>query len=196
MAYSIDAAKDNCYPETSCLINKFDIRDDAQLAKTEAAVALAKAALLDQNPLPGTFDFEHYKNIHKYLFDDLYEWAGQPRTINLAKKGTAFVPVNEIDSCAQACFSRLSAFRTDNLTHRELAEEVADLYHTVNMLHPFREGNGRAQRCFFIQWLRSLGYELDLAHADTDRFMIATIYAAQGVLSPLSDFFEQNLKEI
>ncbi len=195
MAYSIDAAKDDCFPGTTCLINKLDIRDDAQLAKTEAAIAFAKSALLDQNPIPGDFDFEHYKSIHKYLFGDLYEWAGQPRTINISKKGTVFVRADEIDSCAQACFARLSVFRADNLTHRELSEEIADFYHTINMLHPFREGNGRAQRCFFMQWLRSLGYELDLLHSDTDTFMVATIYAAQGVLTPLIDFFEQALKK-
>ena len=62
------------------------------------------------------------------------------------------------------------------------------------MLHPFRGGNGRVQRVFFTQWVRSLGYDLDLSSVDPDAFMIATIYAAQGVMDQLVDFFEQTIE--
>ncbi len=163
MAYSIDAATDGCYPGTTCLVNKLDIRDETVLAETEAAVVLGKASLLDQRPIPGSFDFEHYKRIHQFLFCDLYDWAGQIRTINISKKGTVFVPAAEIERCADACFSRLASFSGEGLSRHELAEEAADFYHTINMLHPFREGNGRVQRVFFTQWIRSLGYDLDLS---------------------------------
>ena len=183
MSYSIDSTTDGCYPGTTCLINKLGIQDETELADTEAAIVLGKASLLDQQPLPGSFDFEHYKRIHRFLFCDLYDWAGQIRTINISKKGTAFVSAVEIEPCADACFKRLADFGSEGLSHRELAEEIADFYHTVNMLHPFREGNGRAQRVFFTQWIRSLGYDLDLSSVDPDAFMIATIYAAQGVIA-------------
>ena len=194
MAYSIDSTTDGCYPGTTCLVNKLGIQDELALAETEAAVVLGKASLLDQQPIPGVFDFDHYKRIHQFLFCDLYDWAGQIRTINLSKKGTAFVPAAEIESCAVACFKRLAEFSGEGMSHRELAEEVADFYHTVNMLHPFREGNGRVQRVFFTQWIRSLGYDLDLSSVDPDAFMIATIYAAQGVMDQLVDFFEQTIE--
>lgn len=62
------------------------------------------------------------------------------------------------------------------------------------MLHPFREGNGRTQRLFFTQWIRHLGYEFDLSDADPDEFMIAMIYAAQGVMDPLIEFFAQRIQ--
>lgn len=195
MAYSIDSTTDGCYPGTTCLVNKLGIQDELALAETEAAVVLGKASLLDQQPIPGVFDFDHYKRIHQFLFCDLYDWAGQIRTINLSKKGTAFVPAEEIESCAVACFKRLAEFSGEGMSHRELAEEVADFYHTVNMLHPFREGNGRTQRIFFTQWIRSLGYDFDLSSVDPDAFMIATIYAAQGVMDQLADFFEQMIEQ-
>ncbi|MEY8262425.1 Fic family protein [Oscillospiraceae bacterium 50-60] len=195
MAYSIDSTTDGCYPGTTCLVNKLGIQDELALAETEAAVVLGKASLLDQQPIPGVFDFDHYKRIHQFLFCDLYDWAGQIRTINLSKKGTAFVPAAEIESCAVACFKRLAEFSGEGMSHRELAEEVADFYHTVNMLHPFREGNGRTQRIFFTQWIRSLGYDFDLSSVDPDAFMIATIYAAQGVMDQLADFFEQMIEQ-
>ena len=195
MGYSIDSTTDGCYPGTTCLVNKLGIQDELALAETEAAVVLGKASLLDQQPIPGVFDFDHYKRIHQFLFCDLYDWAGQIRTINLSKKGTAFVPAAEIESCAVACFKRLAEFSGEGMSHRELAEEVADFYHTVNMLHPFREGNGRTQRIFFTQWIRSLGYDFDLSSVDPDAFMIATIYAAQGVMDQLADFFEQMIEQ-
>ena len=195
MAYSIDSTTDGCYPGTTCLVNKLGIQDELALAETEAAVVLGKASLLDQQPIPGVFDFDHYKRIHQFLFCDLYDWAGQIRTINLSKKGTAFVPAAEIESCAVACFKRLAEFSGEGMSHRELAEEVADFYHTVNMLHPFREGNGRTQRIFFTQWIRSLGYDFDLSSVDPDAFMIATIYAAQGVMDQLAVFFEQMIEQ-
>ena len=194
MAYSMDSTTDGYYPGTTCLINKLGIRDEVALAETEAAVVLGKASLLDQQPIAGGFDFDHYKRIHQFLFCDLYDWAGQIRTINISKKGTAFVPATEIAPCADACFKRLSGFNGKCLSHRDLAEEIADFYHTVNMLHPFREGNGRVQRVFFTQWIRSLGYDLDLSSVDPDAFMIATIYAAQGVMDQLVDFFEQTIE--
>lgn len=194
MSYSIEATTADCYPGTTCLINKLGIQDDAVLKETEAAIVLGKASLLDQQPIEGDFDFEHYKRIHRFLFCDLYDWAGQVRTINISKKGTSFVLVSEIEVCAEACFDRLAAFTDDGLSLHELAEEVADFYHTINMLHPFREGNGRTQRVFFTQWLRHLGYDFDLTSVDPDAFMIATIHAAHGVMDMLVDFFEQAIE--
>lgn len=79
MAYSIDAITDDCYPGTTCLINKLGIHDENMLAETEAAIILGKASLLEQSPIPGDFDFDHYKRIHHFLFCDLYDWAGETR---------------------------------------------------------------------------------------------------------------------
>ena len=185
MAYSITSITDDCYPGTTCLINKLDIHDEAMLANAEASIVLAKASFLDQHPINGAYD--------RYLFCDLYDWAGKIRTVNVSKKGTSFVPADEIAACAAACFERLSGFSAIGLSKRELAVEVADFYSTVNMLHPFREGNGRTQRIFFKQWIQHLGYTLDLTNVDADEFMIATIQAAHGVMDTLVDFFEKSI---
>lgn len=193
MAYSITSITDDCYPGTSCLINKLGIRDETMLANAEASIVLAKASFLDQHPINGGYDFEHYKQIHHYLFCDLYDWAGEIRKVNVSKKGTSFVPADEIAACAAACFERLSGFSSIGLSKHELAMEVADFYSTVNMLHPFREGNGRTQRIFFKQWIQHLGYALDLTNVDADEFMIATIQAAHGVMDMLIDFFEKSI---
>jgi len=197
MAYSVDATTDRCYKGTTCLVNKLDIRDEQKLSEAEAAIVLGKLAMLKKCPVQGAFDFEHYKKMYDFLFCDLYDWAGQIRDINLSKKGTAFVSADEIDACAKPCFERLQSFDAEDLSHRELAEEVADFYHTINMLHPFREGNGRVQRAFFEYWAEErLGYRLDLAAIDADEFMIATIYAAQGIKDQLVNCFEIMLQPL
>lgn len=195
MSYSIESTTEDCYPGTSCLVNKLGIQDEVKLAETEAAIVLGKASLLDQEPLQGAFDFTHYRTIHHFLFCDLYDWAGQIRTINISKKGTVFVPAVEIQSCADACFTQLAGFTGKGLPCEELVGEIADFYNTVNILHPFREGNGRTQRIFFAQWVRHLGYDFDLSDVDPDEFMIATIYAAQGVSDPLKGFFNKIIRD-
>ena len=86
MSYSITSLTDDYYEGTNCLINKFNLQNEEQLAKIEAAITLAKTAELERNPINMTFDFEHYKQIHKYLFEDSYEWAGCIRTVDISKK--------------------------------------------------------------------------------------------------------------
>ncbi len=71
MSYSIDSITDDCYEGTFCLINKLNIRDEKQLEVVESHISLAKISLLQQKPLSGNFDFEHYKAIHKFIFEDL-----------------------------------------------------------------------------------------------------------------------------
>ena len=138
MAYSIDALTEDCYPGTTCLINKLGIQDEEKLAETEAAIVLGKASLLDQQPMAGAFDFAHYKSIHHFLFCDLYNWAGQIRTINVSKKGTVFVPAAEIPSCADACFSRLAAF-------------ICQVHIIVSRLTPLQKRSNNTHVCFLCR---------------------------------------------
>ena len=107
MPYSIDAVTDDCYEGTSCLINKFGITDQSILSKVEADISFAKTAELEKEPLPGVFDTEYYKKIHLFLFEDLYDWAGTFRKINISKKGTLFADHTKIEELSDGIFSRL-----------------------------------------------------------------------------------------
>jgi len=73
MAYSIEGSSHACYEGTLCLVNKLDIRDEAVLETFESDITVMKAAALEAHPLPGAFDFAHYKQIHQYLFEDIYD---------------------------------------------------------------------------------------------------------------------------
>ena len=190
MGYSIDAITADCYEGTTCLINKFGIKDDKQLSLIEGQITFAKGSELERNPIRGSFDFEHYKAIHKYLFDDIYEWAGKIRNVDMSKKGTSFAKANEIEQLAKACFSRLKSenyFKDQGFN--EYIENIVDFYCVTNMLHPFREGNGRTQRIFISQLIRYAGYEIDFSNINTDDLMSATIQAANGVDVYLKSIF-------
>lgn len=194
MGYSIDPISANCYPGTTVLINKFDIRDEEKLNEVESVLASARYAEWLNAPKADTFDFEHYKAIHHFLFSDLYDWAGQVRTVNISKKGTMFTPAENIESQAGLIFKRLQDCNYfKGLPHNEFVEEIVDFYCVTNALHPFREGNGRTQRVFLTQLIRNAGYEINFADVDTDLLMIATIQSAQGVTDLLTRIFDESI---
>ncbi len=195
MGYSIDAITEDCYEGTSCLINKLGIKDDKKLKEFEAAVTLAKASEFEKEPFCSTFDVAHYKAIHKFLFEDIYDWAGEYRTINMSKKGTSFADADKIDGLMNACFKRLKdndCFRNNRF--EEFIENIVDFYQVTNMIHPFREGNGRTQRLFITQLIRFNNYDINFSEIDSDELMIATIQAANGVKDNLVRIFKESVK--
>lgn len=192
MSYSIDSLTADCYAGTTCLINKLSIHDEDQLAVVEAGITMMKDSELSEHPIQGRFDFAHYKAIHRYLFEDLYAWAGETRTVDMSKKGTSFIKAEDIDRLAESAFRRLRAkqFFTD-MPFDEFVKNIVDFYCVLNMLHPFREGNGRTQRVFFTQLIRNAGYDIDFAKIDPDELMVATIQAANGVEDLLREIFRE-----
>lgn len=190
--YDLDSTTCDCYPGTKILINKIDIRNEQQLAENEQMITAIKLAQLEEEHLASNFDFNSYKNIHLFLFEDLYEWAGKIRTINISKKGTHFCNIDSIDNIGNACFSRLKEENYfKGYTFDEYIENIAELYSDLNMLHPFREGNGRTERAFFVQLIRYSGYDIQFSEIDTDLLMVSTIQAANGVLGNLIDVFKK-----
>ena len=190
MSYSMDSTSENCYEGTTVLINKLDIRDENELAEAEGIITGLKASELIVAPLKPDFSFEDYKQFHKYLFDMLYDWAGEIRTISISKSATRFATPEHIEENGTKIFERLRSLNYFcGLPKDEFVSQIADLYHTINMLHPFREGNGRTQRVFFFQLIRNAGYEIDYSDFNSDLLMIGTIQAAAGVMDNLIEFF-------
>ena len=192
MGYSIDPISANCYPGTAVLINKFDIRDEEKLNEVESVLASVRYAEWLNAPKAYSFDFEHYKAIHYFLFSDLYDWAGQIRTVNISKKGTNFTPAENIEEQAALIFKRLKNCNYfKGLEHGELVDEIVDFYCVTNALHPFREGNGRTQRVFLTQLIRNAGHDISFADIDTELLMIATIKSAQGITEILKELLKE-----
>lgn len=195
MGYSIEASGDGCYPNTTCLINKFDIKDAKKLSQIEAEITFAKAAVLESGEVKPPFDFEYYKSIHRFLFEDLYYWAGELRKVDISKKGTLFCKANELENLCKACFNRLEkANYFKELSREKFVEEIVDLYQTTNFLHPFREGNGRTQRIFISKLIKYNGYDFNFSNINPDLIMIATIKASNGVTDDLYNIFNSEIK--
>ena len=193
MAYSLNPSSDNCYEGTTCLVNKLGIRDEKKLSEIEAQITFAKAVMLEETPINGDFDFEHFKKIHEFLLCDLYEWAGQVRTVDISKKRTKFLDAASIESIGTKCFAKVKDGYFENLSFAEFVKRIAKFYNDVNYIHPFREGNGRTQRIYFTQLIRHYGYDINFADVDTDELMIATIQASSGVMDFLIEFFENSI---
>ena len=195
MGYSIDPISENCYPDTMVLINKLDIHDEETLNEAETLATFINASKLEEHPLEGAFDFTHYKAIHYFLFSDIYDWAGQIRTVNISKKGTKFCEADEIEERAALIFGRSKERNFfQSLPHDAFVDEVVDFYCATNDLHPFREGNGRAQRAFLTQLIRNAGYDINFADMDVDLLMIATIQAENGVTDLLRNVLGEGIK--
>ena len=193
MAYSLNPSSDNCYEGTTCLVNKFGIRDEKKLSEIEAGITFAKAVMLEETPIDDDFGFEHFKKIHEFLLCDLYEWAGQVRTVDISKKRTKFLDAASIESIGTKCFAKVKDGYFENLPFDEFVKRIAEFYNDVNYIHPFREGNGRTQRIYFTQLIRHYGYDINFAEVDTDELMIATIQASSGVMDFLIEFFENSI---
>lgn len=188
--YSLEGTQKDCYPDTTVLINKLDIRNQKMLNVAELRIVISMTMKIEKEIKFNNVDFNFYKNLHKQLFDDLYEWAGTVRNINISKKGTVFCNSDDIERIGKLKFDRLKSLNfLKNTPKDQFLDELTELYHDLNMLHPFREGNGRTLRLFITLLVRNTGYNLNFSECDSDMLMIATIKAAQGDLSMLREVF-------
>jgi cell filamentation protein len=129
------------------------------------------------------------------LFEDLYDWAGRLRKVDISKKGTRFCPQNELEDLCKVCFKRLENVNFfKGLAKEKFVEEIVDFYQTTNYLHPFREGNGRTQRIFISKLIKYNGYDFDFSNIDPDLLMIATIKASNGISDDLYNIFKNEIK--
>lgn len=149
-----------CYPDSDVLRNLLNIHDEEQLQKAE--VELSEIAISKFRLIPPPFDLSVFQRIHKSLFSDVYEWAGLLRTVNIRKGNTLFCTADRIAPEAQKIFRFMeSAAWFVGTSKAELVANIAEAYGDLNVIHPFREGNGRAQRVLFEQIIINAGYAVD-----------------------------------
>jgi cell filamentation protein len=180
MAYQLD--KDPYIdPKTGTLRNLFGAKDLKTLEQIEAEITVAVIATLNDHPIPGSFDLEHLQAIHKRLFDSIYDWAGKLRTVEMAKDKTRFAPIEYLTQAADSLFSGLKSEKyLDNLDDKTYVARFAHYYSEVNILHPFREGNGRAERVFFSLLAQRSGRYVAWELLDPEKAITACIVAYNG----------------
>jgi cell filamentation protein len=174
-------------PVSGVLRNLLGITDPAELAQVEAALSASRLIDLERRRLPGSYDLDHLRAFHHYILGDVFGWAGELRTVSIAKESLFCLP-QHLATAAADVFGRLAAAdRLRALNREQFIGRVAEFLADVNALHPFREGNGRAQRAFFSQLAHDAGHHIDWIRMDPDRNTEASAAAHHGDLAPLTE---------
>lgn len=155
-----------CYQNSNTLVNKLDIHDNKKLATVEKKLVLLKLYTLMQNKNIGNFDIHHFLSIHKFLFEDIYPFAGKIRSEDIAKDSFRFAKWEYIEEQLRFLFDKLSKDNFKNLSKDEMAKKLAYYMSELNVLHPFREGNGRTIREFIREYANSKSRELPIGEVN------------------------------
>lgn len=173
--YSV-ASSIYCYPDSSVLKNKLDIRDPALLRKVEADLSTARQAEIFRTPVVGRFTATHLCNIHRKLLGDVYSFAGHFRREDIAKGPTRFVTYSQIKEKLQRLLGQLQQEKwLENVPFEVFAARSAYYMAELNYIHPFREGNGRAIREFMRLLFLHNGYVVQWDAVDVEALLNAMI---------------------
>ena len=165
-----------CYKGTNVLKNKLGIHDAAKLKKAEEEITLIKQMALMQEPIHGRFTKNHLFSVHRFLFEDVYSFAGHMRREQISKADTMFYPPSLIDRELNKVFAKLKGTGLSNdLNKDEFFEMSAYIMAELNIIHPFREGNGRAIREFIRELALYRNYELNWANISKEHLLKASI---------------------
>ena len=164
-----------CYQNSNTLVNKLDIHDNKKLATVEKKLVLLKLYTLMQNKNIGNFDINHFLSIHKFLFEDIYPFAGKIRSEDIAKDSFRFAKWEYIEEQLRFLFDKLSKDNFKNLSKDEMAKKLAYYMSELNVLHPFREGNGRTIREFIRELAYVNGYSFDVKNVSPKEMLNASI---------------------
>lgn len=191
--------------------NKLGAKTHAELTLLERRTTTFTIEFLKNNPIQGNFDLEHLKLIHKFIFDDVYTFAGQTR-YDMGKGRESFgkrdpkdkenvlwfVHGKDLHVEAQKLFDDLRKNKKFFTKHdkKEFIEEGAEFFIELNRLHPFREGNGRTQRMFMKQLAEHAGYRLDLNNVKSERMSEACIAGMNGDRSKMVLLFKMHIYDL
>ena len=190
--YTYEKTANYCYKDSDVLINKLNITDEKDLYDAERGLVTLRTAQLNEEPIKGYFDFNHLKSIHKFLFQDVYRWAGDIRNCNIAKQDL-FCLCEYIDSFANDIFGRLKKEQYFiKYSYEVKLKKLVELFADINALHPFREGNGRSQREFIEELARINGIDLNLTAVSKEDMIIASHDSINGHYEKLFDIFKKN----
>lgn len=174
-----------CYPpDYTVLKNKLDLRDTDQLERVERRMVVQR--IVEGIP-SGDFDLAHLKAIHRHMFQDIYEWAGEIRSVEISKGDSQFQFRQYIDTGMTDVHRRIKTHNhLKNLDPEQFADIAGEIMGDINYVHPFREGNGRTQLQYFKQLAEQAGHSADLTMIKKDAWMGASKQAHLGNYRPMS----------
>ena len=170
-----------CYPDSNVLKNKLNIRENKLLKTAEEEITLIKQMELLKNPIRGNFSKAHLMNIHKFIFEDIYSFAGKIRREQISKADTMFYPPNLIDRELDKVFGKIKEKNMLKETDEEkVFDNLAYVMAELNIIHPFREGNGRSIREFIRLMAKRMGYDLNWGNVDKEELLEASILSVDN----------------
>ena len=197
-----------CYPDTDVLINSQGIRDQKTLDIVERRISALMLLDLQTKKIPKAFELfrtDYLLKIHETVFSYLYPFAGKIRNENIMKGNTPFCRPEYIANYLRMTIDKMKDDVKKIKTKEDIVDFLAYYYSELNIIHPFREGNGRVLREYlrqvvgFISLNNSLDYELDFSNIDEkDKENLingSIVSAATGELEYLKLFFDSTLKE-
>lgn len=183
-------------PASGVLRNKLGITDPTKLSNFERDASALRQASMIANPVGGKLDFDHFKAVHERLFQDVYDWAGQTRTVEISKGNSAFAPVQHIETHAKKVFGDLAAENhLQGMKRDQFLDRAAHHLGEINALHPFREGNGRAQRAFMDEVAGRAGYGFDWSKTNQKEMIAASYESFHSSPKKLRDLLDRTLVE-
>lgn len=176
-------------PKSGILKNLVDITDSEDLLFFESATVTKRINELYENPV-NIIGIESLFSIHKHLFQDIYAWAGKKRVVEISKDGKQFFPTSHFENAFHFIDTLIEDYKKARKNDRnQIAEKLAEILDNVNYLHPFRDGNGRAQREFLRLLALEKGIALNLNPPDNknvyERYMQGTVNSDVKVLKEL-----------
>lgn len=178
--------------DTGVLINKAGIRDQAALDAFEADVTAVRMLELIETPVGGDFNLAHLQAIHRHLFQDVYEWAGELRDVDISRGASHFGNWALIGPYLQ---SQLAKLPLENYlcdySPEHFIRRLAFYMSEINAAHPFREGNGRTQRTFCSQLAEYAGYFIDFEQVGQEEMYAVMIASFNAELRPLTDLLDR-----
>lgn len=192
-----DADETYRYPGTDVLRNKAEITDVNELDAYEGELSTLRSIEILENPLAGQFDLALLQRIHFALFQDIYDWAGKIRTVDISCGNSRFANVRFIESAANEIFNKLARENwLKGLDAGHLSKRLAHYLSEINALHPFREGNGRVQRIFISHLSQAAGYQLDYSDLEQEQIYQAMELAFNGDESILAKLILERLDKL
>lgn len=189
--YEYERVNAYCYPDSWVLVNKLDIRDSENLHNVERKLISVRMQQALEFPVSGKFDLKHLRAIHEFLFFDIYTWAGDLRTVNIAK-GNQFCNYEVLETYAAGIFNELkSESYLASVQHIDIPKRLAYYLGEINVLHPFREGNGRTQRVFIEYLAKVSGYGISFEDVSADEMIEASALAFAKNYVPMEKMFER-----
>lgn len=169
------------YPDSEVLKNKADLFDQAALDAFEADATAIRLLEMIEHPIQGNFDLAHLKAIHHHLFQDVYDWAGQLRTVDISKGNSRFGNCGMIEGYLKLQLAKIAGENfLIGFPPTRFIERLAHYMGEINAAHPFREGNGRVQRAFCAQLAEQAGYFMDFDEVSREEMYAAMIASFHG----------------